>query len=176
MRLRFTAGPQPLETISPSRGGPAGPGELTMTTPPCRRRVPFDRTLRKSRGLRRDVKLGSEPLPALGATILDRRPAGAGTHARAESVTALPAANFWLVGPLHGESKGGRGGTRTEYGGTASFAILMVGRLPVDSRRVPPILQFGHPPLDSSTPDERSRSDRISSRGARPSPPTRWCF
>ena len=57
MRLRITAEPQLLETTSPSRGAPSHPGELTTTTPPSRRRVPSDRTLRKSRELRRDSRV-----------------------------------------------------------------------------------------------------------------------
>lgn len=104
MRLRLTAVPQLLDTKSPSRGGPSEPGELTTTTPPLRRRFPSERTLRKSRELRSDWYSGSESLPALVTTILDRRPPGAGAHAMAETVATLSAAHFWLICPFHRKS------------------------------------------------------------------------
>ena len=123
MRFLVTALPQLFDTKSPSRGGPGHPGELTTTIPPLQRRLPSDRTLRKSRELRSVSYSGSESLSALETTILDRRPTGAGAHAVTESVTTLSAANFGLICPLHDESKGVEGGTGTDYGGTKSCAI-----------------------------------------------------
>lgn len=132
MRLRMTAEPQLFETTNPSRGGPARPDELTTTIPPLRRRVPLDRTLRKSRELRRES--GSETFPALGATILDRCSSGASAHPMTETVTSLSAANFWLIGPFHAKYKRGRGVTQTGYGTPASSAIWM-GSRPSGGRR-----------------------------------------
>ena len=47
-------------------------------------------------------RLGGEPLAALGAAALEKRPAGAaGAHARAKAVGACALALLGLVGPLH---------------------------------------------------------------------------
>lgn len=66
---------------------------------------------------------GGEPFPALVATVLQRHPPGAGTHAVTETVTTLPTANFGLVGPLHDERKLVEWGTPTGYEGSHSSAI-----------------------------------------------------
>ena len=44
---------------------------------------------------------GGEPLPAFGAATLEDRAAGAGRHASAKAVLALPPAHVGLIGPLH---------------------------------------------------------------------------
>lgn len=123
MRFRTTAVPQLLDTKSPSRGGATGPGRLTRVIAPLRRRLPLDRTLRKSAELRSEVSSGSEPLPAFGATIFDRCSSGSGTHAVTKSVTTLSAAHLWLICPFHGSPREVERGTQTDYGTESASAI-----------------------------------------------------
>jgi len=90
-----------LEITSPTRVTPGSPEHFTITTPPERRLVPSFRTLRKSRGARRDSKSGSETLPTLETTRLDDAATGPGLHTVTKAVTALSSPNLGLVSPLH---------------------------------------------------------------------------
>ena len=79
-------------------------------------------TLRKSCEFCRDSYSGSETLSTLVTTRLQCGAASSGLHSMPEAVTALSAANFWLVGPLH-DKFGGRGrGTPTKGTPTKGYA------------------------------------------------------
>lgn len=108
IRFLVTAPPLLFETTRPTLGGPSRPGVLTKTIPPLRCRSPASRTLRKSRGLRRDSYSGSEALSALVPTCLEGGPTGAGSHPMPESMASLAAAHLWLVSPFHNPKRVGK--------------------------------------------------------------------
>ena len=58
---------------------------------------------------------GSETLAAFPATRLEHVATGPGPHAVPKAMAALPAPNFWLIGPLHRNTQDRGGGLAASH-------------------------------------------------------------